>query len=75
MAKGWIEKVLEAPPWSERKLEEAARGMVNGSCDDPPEVQLEFWKNLARSKHGEGTKEYMKELHELARQARQGVFK
>ena len=46
-----IDVILQKPLWSKEKIEEACRGMVNASCDDPPGVLLEFWFNLAMSEN------------------------
>lgn len=38
-----IKQVFAMPRWSEEKLNEAFRGLVQGSCDDPPEIDLKRW--------------------------------
>jgi len=35
--------------WSDEKLEESSRGLVQGSCDDPFSVRFKYWLEMERS--------------------------
>lgn len=66
--------VIGEPPWSQKKFDEAARGLPNGSCDDPSNVQLKFWLEMARGgffKWGESIDDA---INEVIREAREGYF-
>jgi hypothetical protein len=72
---GSLMKVLFSAPWSEKKLEEAARGVVQGSCDDPPDVQLKFWIEIARDEAGRSGESAIPAITKLAIRALRGEFK
>lgn len=72
---GSVLNVLKSNPWSPNKLEEAARGLVQGSCDDPPEVQLKFWIEMARDEAGRSGRSAIPAITKLALQALKGEFK
>lgn len=42
-----------SPRWSEEKLEDASRGLVNGSCDDPFYGRFKYWLEMERSRNEE----------------------
>ncbi|MEI8232368.1 MAG: hypothetical protein WCG44_01355 [bacterium] len=74
MDEALILKVLQEPPWSIAKLDEASRGKVNGSCADTPEIEFAYWLNLVRvtaRAHGQTVEAAENEVIE---QARNGEF-
>ncbi len=71
---GEILSVLAMKPWSPEQLEEASRGKVNGSCDDPPSIELKFWLEIARSRSGNNLGSFFGEVVKLIKQASQGKF-
>ncbi len=69
-----ITSVLSQPRWSAKRFEDAHRGLPNGSCDDPPEVQLKFWLEMAYDKAGTDTGLFEQLKTELIAQAMAGMF-
>ncbi len=69
-----ISEILSSPAWDLAKLDEAARGLVIGSCDDPPEVTLKFWIEMARFEALRDNLPIEPALKKLESQARRGVF-
>jgi|GEM_PF-3115536 len=65
-----IDVILQKPLWSQEKLQEACRGLVNASCNDPSSVMLEFWFNLAVSENNANIpiEQIRAEHRELAKQ-------
>lgn len=75
MDEATILRVVNEPPWSKKKFDEAARGLPNASCDDPSDVQLKFWLEMARGGYftwGDTTEDA---VNEIIREAREGYFK
>jgi hypothetical protein len=69
-----IQEVLARPAWPVEKLDEAARGLVQGSCDDTSDIQLQFWLELAKfNSHGDA-QAFEREQQSLIAQALAGVF-
>ncbi|MFH2085906.1 MAG: hypothetical protein ABII21_03935 [bacterium] len=74
MDKRLIEEVLRRPRWSVEKIEEACRGMVNASCDDPIDIRFEVWKNIALCDELYDGKSEEKIFEELIERALSGEF-
>lgn len=68
-----IKHVLSLPRWSGIKIEEAARGKAIGSCADTPEVEFQFWIELARDR-AENEKLLDAEIDDLIVRALNGEF-
>jgi hypothetical protein len=69
-----IVRVFSQPRWSAKKFEDAHRGLPNGSCNDPPEVQLKFWLEMAYDEAGSDTELFERLKNELIAQALAGVY-
>jgi hypothetical protein len=74
MDEATILRVLNEPPWSDRKLKEAARGEPIGSCNDPPDVLFAFWLNLARDQASRYGLTIAQAEQEVVDQAMRGDF-
>lgn len=74
MEPGIIARVLAQSRWSAKKFEDAHRGLPNGSCNDPPDVQLKFWLEMAYDKAGADEALFEKLKQELVIQALEGMF-
>lgn len=70
-----IERIIQLPRWSEKQLERAARGKVNGSCEDPPEIELEFWKNIELGRADKLGRSVEEVVDELRARALRGEFR
>ncbi|MFZ2199758.1 MAG: hypothetical protein WAV40_03140 [Microgenomates group bacterium] len=70
-----IRIVLAEEPWSVGKVDDAARGMVQGSCAyDPPELKLKSWIEIARHNSKGNAQEFDAEVESLIAQALAGKF-
>ncbi len=74
MDEALIRQILARPRWSDKKLEEAARGKAIGSCADTPDIELQFWVELARGEAERNGISPEPAIEQLVRQALQGNF-
>lgn len=74
MEEALIQQVLRRPFWGAAKLEEAARGKANGACSDPPEVEFEFWLNIAVDRARASGTSVEQTIARIVAQARAGDF-
>ena len=74
MDEATILRVMNESPWSLKKLNDAARGLPIGSCDDPSDVQFAFWLNMARCGSFEYGESIEDAVNEIIEQARKGEF-
>jgi hypothetical protein len=70
-----IKIVLAEEPWSLKMVDDAARGMVQGTCAyDPPEMQLKSWIEIARHNFRNDAHGFEIEVQSLIAQALAGKF-
>ncbi|EKD80235.1 MAG: hypothetical protein ACD_40C00169G0005 [uncultured bacterium] len=69
-----IGEILQRPRWSPKELDEAARGKAIGSCADTPDIDLQFWVEIARDRAERNGEDVHAELTNLVSRALRGEF-